>query len=149
MRRLDDADDLEQCGIVGAAVVFVAMGIQQAGVARWNKDGCLVQASVKHVQASCSARASTATCMHQPHADFLEPADTETMFAVAKHKKLAESSLYQPSKVPAYLCICLAPELPGACRAGGMGDWGGGGGGGQQEGAESTRVENKKCCGFL
>ena len=45
----DDDDDLKQCSIVGAAVVFVAMGIQQAGVPRWNKDDCLVQASVKHV----------------------------------------------------------------------------------------------------
>lgn len=36
--------NLEQGSVVRAAVVFISMRIQQAGVARRNKDGCLIQA---------------------------------------------------------------------------------------------------------
>lgn len=86
-----DDDDLEQCSIEGAAIVFIAVGIQQAGVARRNKDGCLVQASAEQVQAHGSSSASIATCIPLPHADFLRQADNKARFPVGfELNKLAE-----------------------------------------------------------
>ena len=79
-RLLDDDNDLEQCSVVGAAVVFIAMGIQQAGIPRRNKDGCLIQAPAEQVQAPGSSSTPLATCTHLPHADFLRPADTGARF---------------------------------------------------------------------
>ena len=57
--------NLEQGCVVGTAVVFVSMCIQQTGIARWHKDGFVEQAFLQQVQTSGSAAASSSACMQQ------------------------------------------------------------------------------------